>query len=78
MHTEESKFLNFVMEYLIEIETQFKNLSGAQMGLNHEKIWRSKILRHTPFKAKNRYGSAKNPRSIQIRIQNTGFNYGIV
>ena len=48
MRTVESNFSNFVIEYLGEIETEFKNilacLSGAQMGLNHEKNWRSKIL----------------------------------
>ena len=45
---------NFVIEYLNKIETEFENtlacLSGAQMGSNHEKNWRSKILWHTPFK----------------------------
>ena len=45
---------NFVIEYLSKIETEFKNtlacLSGAQMGSNHEKNWRSKIWWHTPFK----------------------------
>ena len=37
MHTEESNFLKFVIEYLGEIKTEFENtlacLSGAQMGL---------------------------------------------
>ena len=41
LHTAESNFSNFVIEYLGEIETEFKNalacLSGAQMGSNHEK-----------------------------------------
>ena len=41
-------------KYLGEIETEFENilacLSGAQMGLNHEKNWRLKISWHTPFK----------------------------
>ena len=41
MHTAESNFSYFVIEYLGEIETEFENilacLSGAQMGLNHEK-----------------------------------------
>ena len=41
MHTVESNFSNFVIEYLGEIETEFENtlacLSGAQMGSNHEK-----------------------------------------
>ena len=36
------------------METEFENtsacLSGAQMGLNHKKNWRSKISWHTPFK----------------------------
>ena len=54
MHTAESNFSNFVIEYLSEIETEFKNtlacLSGAQMGSNNEKNWRSKISWHTPFK----------------------------
>ena len=55
MHTAESIFSNFVIEYLGEIETEFENtlacLSGAQMGWNwnHKKKWRSKILWHTPF-----------------------------
>ena len=43
MHTTESKLLNFMIEYLGEIETEFENtlasLSGAQMGSNHEKNW---------------------------------------
>ena len=41
MHTPESIFSSFVIEYLGEIETEFENtlacLSGAQMGSNHEK-----------------------------------------
>ena len=40
-------FTTFVIEYLGEIETEVENtlacLSGAQMGLNHEINWRSKI-----------------------------------
>ena len=36
MHTAESNFSNFVIEYLSEIETEFENtlacLSGAKMG----------------------------------------------
>ena len=52
MQTAESNFSNFVIKYLGEIKTEFENilacLSGAQMGLNQEKNWRSKILRHTP------------------------------
>ena len=39
MHTAESNFSNFVIEYLGEIEKVFKNtlacLSGAHMGSNH-------------------------------------------
>ena len=54
MHTAESLFSNFVIEYLGEIEIEFENtlacLSGAQMGSNHEKNWRSKISWHTHFK----------------------------
>ena len=54
MHTAESNFSNFVIKYLREIKTEFENtltcLSGAQMGLNHENNWRSKISWHTPFK----------------------------
>ena len=42
-----------MIEYLGKIETEFENtsacLSGAQMGSNHEKNWRSKISWHTPF-----------------------------
>ena len=42
MHTAESNFSNFVIEYLGEMETEFENtlacLSGAQIGLNHEKM----------------------------------------
>ena len=41
LHTAESIFSNFVIEYLGEIETEFENtlacLSGAQMSSNHEK-----------------------------------------
>ena len=53
MHTLESNFSMFVIEYLGEIEPEFEKniacLSGAQMGSNHEKNWRSKILWRTPF-----------------------------
>ena len=42
MHTAESNFLNFVIEYLGEIETKLESLlaclSGAYMGSNYEKI----------------------------------------
>ena len=55
MHTAESIFSNFVIEYLGEIETEFENTSacwsGAQMDSNHEKNWRSKIAWQAPFKA---------------------------
>ena len=44
IHTAESNFSNFVIEYLGEIETEFENtlacLSGAQMVLNPDKKWR--------------------------------------
>ena len=47
MHTTESNFLNFVIEYIGEIKTEFENtlpcLSEAQMASNHEKKLRSKI-----------------------------------
>ena len=51
----ESNFSNFVIKYLGKIETEFENtlahfVSRAQMGSNHGKKQRSKILRHTPFK----------------------------
>ena len=48
LHTAESNFSNFVIEYLGEIEIKFENtlacLSGAQMGLNHKKTggWKSR------------------------------------
>ena len=41
-------FLKFEIE--TELENNLACLSGAQMGLNHEKNWRSKISWHTPFK----------------------------
>ena len=41
MHTAESNFLNFVIEYLGKIEIELENtlacLSGAQVGSNHGK-----------------------------------------
>ena len=46
MHTAEPNFLNFVIEYLGETETE----TVAKMCLNHEKKWRSKIWWHTPVK----------------------------
>ena len=52
MHTAESTFSNYVIEYLDEIETEFENtwpcFSGAQMGSDYRKKWRSKISWHTP------------------------------
>ena len=49
-YTQESNFLNFVIKYLGEIETEVKNtlacLSGAQMRSNQEKNWGRK----SPFK----------------------------
>ena len=54
MHTAESKFSNFVIEYLSEIETKFENtldcLSGAQIGLNHEKNGGRKTALHKRHK----------------------------
>ena len=51
MHTAESIFSNFVIEYLGEIKTEFENtlacVSGAQMCSDHEKNWRSKISWHS-------------------------------
>ena len=35
LHTAESNFSNFEIEYLGEIETEFENTLGAQMGWNH-------------------------------------------
>ena len=53
MHTTESIFSNFVMEYFGEIETEFEHtlacLSLAWMGSNHEKNGGNKISWHTPF-----------------------------
>ena len=41
MHTAESNFSNFMIQYLSEIKTKIENtlacLSGAQMGSNREK-----------------------------------------
>ena len=54
MHTAESNFSNFVIEYLGEIKTEFKNtltcLSGAQMGSNHEKAGGHKSRDTLPLK----------------------------
>ena len=44
MHTAESKFSNFVIEYLGGIETY---LSGAHMGLNHEKMELENLVTHS-------------------------------
>ena len=50
----ESVFSILKFEYLSEIETEFENtfacLSGAQIGLNDEKNWGSKISLDCPFK----------------------------
>ena len=48
MHTAESNFSNFVIEYLGEIITEFENtlafLSGAQMGSHYiKKYYQMKI-----------------------------------
>ena len=52
MHTVESKFSNFMIEYLGEIDTEFANtlvfLSGARIDSNHKN--KLKILCLTPFK----------------------------
>ena len=54
MHTAESIFSNFLIEYLGKIETEFKNtlacLSEAQMGLNHEKNRGRKSCDTLPFR----------------------------
>ena len=46
IHTGESNFSKFVIDYLGEIETEFENtlpcLSGAQMGSNYGKNWDQK------------------------------------
>ena len=78
-HTAESNFSYFVIEYLGEIETEFKNtlacLSGAEMGSNHEKNWRSKISWRTPFK-NNIYSDTDFLfffEELMIRIRNKDF-----
>ena len=69
MHTTESNFLNFVIEYIGEIKTEFENtlpcLSEAQMASNHEKKLRSKISWHTPFQQFFKLESTK--RLCQIK-----------
>ena len=54
LYTAESNFSSFVLEYLGEIETEFENtlacLSGAQMGLNHEKNGGQKSRDTLPLK----------------------------
>ena len=54
LHTSESNFSNFVIEYLGKIETEFENtlarLSGAQMGSNHEKTEGRKSRDTLPLK----------------------------
>ena len=51
LHTAESIFSNFVIEYLGEIETEFENtlacLSGAQMGSNREKLEVKNLVTHS-------------------------------
>ena len=51
MHSAEFKFSNFVIEYLGGIETEFENifacLSGAHMGLNHEKMEVENLVTHS-------------------------------
>ena len=42
-----SNFSNFVIEYLGEIETEFENTSGAQMGSNHEKTEVENLVTHS-------------------------------
>ena len=53
MHTVESKFFNFLIAYLGEIETEFKHIIAcllwAQMGSNHEKKLRQKSCDTLPF-----------------------------
>ena len=68
-----------MIEYLGEIEAEFENtsacLSGAQMGLNHEKNWRSKISWHTPFKKifSLKYFSSKKSFVAAVNITITPF-----
>ena len=54
MHTTESKLLNFMIEYLGEIETEFENtlasLSLAKMGSHHEKNWGQKSCDALPWR----------------------------
>ena len=53
MHTEESNFSNFVIEYLSEIETEFENTYPVYQGpiwVQIMKKWMLKISWHTPFK----------------------------
>ena len=73
MHTVESNVLSFVIEYLGEIETEIKNtlacLSGAQMGSNNEKNWRSKISWHTPFKRQREWTAARDNENEWIVIR---------
>ena len=51
MHTKESNFLNFVIEYIREIQIEFENtvasFSGAQLGLNHEKMEVENLVTHS-------------------------------
>ena len=63
MHTAELNFSNFVIEYLGEIETEFKNtlacLLGAQMGSNHEKNGGQKSRETHPLNIINIYFTNK-------------------
>ena len=67
-------FSNFVIEYLGKIKTELENtsacLSGAQMGLNHGKNWRSKISWHTPFTIFGKNIPAQNVPAQNIPAQN--------
>ena len=49
MHTAESNFSNFVIEYLGEIETEFENTSARWVRIMKKKLV-VEIPRHTPFK----------------------------
>ena len=73
LHTAESNFSNFVIEYLGEIEAEFENtlacLSGAQMGSNHEKNWGSTISWHTPFNEKYSKLFKSFEKSLRYRIE---------
>ena len=82
LHTAESIFSSFVIEYLGEIETEFKNtlacLSGAQMGSNREKNWRSKISWHTPFKKNTTVCSCSDEQLLFSRLDWGKFMFKLV